>query len=199
MSIRRCPCSFPPRQPLCAICLALKDLAPLIRTELSRGRWFSAADREDLVQQVLLELIRAGCEAHEFRGLVVTIARRRRVDAIRRRVRHRPWSVLRVELPAPPQADDLGRDLEEAMALMADDTRLVFEAVFLSELPLRQAARTLGLTLHEVRMLYEEAMQFLRQLWGASRPSENTPAARTNRRGERFHSRNGLNALANPT
>ena len=164
---RRCLCSR--RRPLSFTCSEYCELTSLIHSELSRSKSVPPDELEDLLKQVLLDLLRTGQLPDDLHGLAVTIARRRRIDHLRARVRQarcKPWCEHYAETPSRPLIDDSARDLGEAMRLMADDTRAVFKAIYIEESTLRQAAESLGRTLHEIRMLRNEAKCFLQRLWG---------------------------------
>lgn len=154
-----------------AIAQSWIDLYHLVISTLIGFHAIRPQDREDLVQDVLLTLHSSGKPPESIRGLAVWIAVRagnnwlRKINRPSCRCRE-PWCVKITETVPSRELNDLGIAIREAMALMADDTRQVFDAVFLQGMELRTAAKRLSLTLHAVRRLCAEARRFLQALWG---------------------------------
>jgi DNA-directed RNA polymerase specialized sigma24 family protein len=100
--------------------------APLERLLARRYAWLAASDREDLVQDVLIEMKQALAPAHDrargrFRALLQTVVQRRVADVLRRR----RGVALEVDVAAPEaraiDALDLEAVLLEAVARCRDE------------------------------------------------------------------------------
>lgn len=92
---------------------------PLRRLLDRRCRWLGPSDREDLVQEILIEMQQSLAPRHDrtrgrFRALLQTVVKRRVVDAIRRR-RPERLGERDVDLVAPPDAEVEALDLEGAL------------------------------------------------------------------------------------
>jgi DNA-directed RNA polymerase specialized sigma24 family protein len=102
---------------------------PLARLLARRYGWLSAEDREDLLQDILLDIKQKLATAHDptrhrFRALLRVVVQRRVVDLLRR-CRPRAGGQLQAELlSAPPveevEAIDLEASLTQAFALCRD-------------------------------------------------------------------------------
>src|SRR5882672_7831010 len=90
----------------------LKEVAPIVKRVLqSRMGFLSLADREDLVQEILLSLHAARATYDPERPFIpwlMTIAHNRMVDNARRNSRRFANEVLVDEYPADAVADDAG-------------------------------------------------------------------------------------------
>src|SRR5947209_6599000 len=90
---------------------------PLRRFLTRRYPWLEEADRDDLVQDVLIEMKAALAPKHdrsrgEFRALLQTVVKRRVADRLRRR-RAEPFDEILTEtLAAPQEAEVEALDLE---------------------------------------------------------------------------------------
>src|SRR2546429_558155 len=94
--------------------------APLGRLLERRYAWLPAADREDLVHDVLLEIKSALAARHDrtrgkFRALLQTVVKRRVADRLRKRRAKPMESALADELAVPDEQDTDAVDLETTL------------------------------------------------------------------------------------
>jgi RNA polymerase sigma factor (sigma-70 family) len=155
-------------------------LSRLIRRELTKENLPSGAI-DDLTQQVFLELVRKQCSPSRLRGLAVVVARRRRIDWLRKAGPDALCEAMIYQLdehPARPAVSDLTIDLFEAMDRMSPEMREVFYACGIEERTRDEAAEYLGFTLHKVRVLYTQAIRIVADILDLDRSEEQQPRAR---------------------
>jgi DNA-directed RNA polymerase specialized sigma24 family protein len=143
-----------------------QKLILLIRSELSRGDLPSEAV-DDLTQHVLLELVGLRRPPRGLRGLAVRIARWRLVDWLRRAILEACCKPLADELNGPiarPVNRDLAIDLTVAMDRMLPATRAVFYSRGIEGRTRDETVELLGLSLHEVRVHYEQAIRIVAEV-----------------------------------
>ena len=153
----------------------LQDIAPRVRQMISRRRsGRSAADVEDLVQDVLLSVhvARASYDPRRpFLPWLLAIVRHRLADGARRHARRAAHEVqvedIEVTFPASPTnfpetADD-GPALREAMAALSPGQRDAIELLKLRELSLKEAAQATGVSVGALKVATHRAMATLRR------------------------------------
>ena len=153
----------------------LRELLPVVRAMLRR-EGVAGADLEDVTQEVLLTVHRVRHTYDPGRPLrpwLAAIASRRRIDALRRRIR-----VSRVEVSDPlahetcaaPGANEelegvrAGAEVGELLKSLPARQRAAIEAVKLRELSLAQAAAESGQTVGALKVNVHRALQKLRAL-----------------------------------
>jgi len=153
----------------------LRELLPVVRGMLRRDG-VAGADLEDVTQEVLLTVHRVRHTYDPGRPLrpwVAAIASRRRIDALRRRIR-----VSRVEVSDPsahetcaaPGANEelesvrAGTEVGELLKSLPARQRAAVEAVKLRELSLAEAAAESGQTVGALKVNVHRALQRLRVL-----------------------------------
>lgn len=153
----------------------LRDALPLVRA-LLRRQGAAAADIEDVAQDVLLTVHRVRHTydpARPFRPWLAAIVTRRRIDALRRRIR-----IGRVEVHdaaahetcADPGANEeleaarAGAEVGELLRALPSRQRAAIEALKLRELSLAQAAAESGQTVGALKVNVHRALKTLRAL-----------------------------------
>lgn len=156
----------------------LRDVLPLVRALLRRDG-NTAADVEDITQDVLLTVHRVRHTydpARPFRPWLAAIVARRRIDALRRRIR-----IGRVEINdeaahetfADPAANEeleavrAGTEVGELLRALPPRQRAALEALKLRELTLAEAAAESGQTVGALKVNAHRALKTLRRLLGA--------------------------------
>jgi RNA polymerase sigma-70 factor (ECF subfamily) len=156
----------------------LRDVLPLVRALLRRDG-NAAADVEDITQDVLLTVHRVRHTydpARPFRPWLAAIVARRRIDALRRRIR-----IGRVEINdeaahetfADPAANEeleavrAGTEVGELLRALPPRQRAALEALKLRELTLAEAAAESGQTVGALKVNAHRALKTLRRLLGA--------------------------------
>jgi RNA polymerase sigma-70 factor, ECF subfamily len=154
---------------------ALVEIERLIRNQLlrRRGAW-SFVSHEDLVQDVLIDLVRAWRshrirEPERFPGFVRTLANRRLVDALGRE--RRVWALsssqgsgldLETFAPSGMEVSDLALDARRAIGKLDFPSRCALEAVYRDGWTYEEAARRLGLPLGTFKRRIARALRVLR-------------------------------------
>jgi RNA polymerase sigma-70 factor (ECF subfamily) len=155
----------------------LRDVLPLVRALLRRDG-NAAADVEDITQDVLLTVHRVRHTydpARPFRPWLAAIVARRRIDALRRRIR-----IGRVEINdeaahetfADPAANEeleavrAGTEVGELLRALPPRQRAALEALKLRELTLAEAAAESGQTVGALKVNAHRALKTLRRLLG---------------------------------
>jgi DNA-directed RNA polymerase specialized sigma24 family protein len=141
-------------------------------TVLNFYRTLQAADRDDLAQEVLHQILRRPLpESPATMHKLATMIAHRAADNWFRRF-YRPEIRCRkplvneiAEMCRAPAAVDFDREIDKASRLMTSDTRDVFAAVFLQGMTLADTAEKLGRSLHEVRRRRFQAERVLRRIW----------------------------------
>jgi RNA polymerase sigma factor (sigma-70 family) len=158
----------------------LREILPFLRALASRQH---RADRaEEVVQEVLLTVHRVRHTydpARPFRPWLAAIARRRSVDALRRRARterHEVFDETAYETFADPGANRpvevsaATEGLSEAIAGLSRTQREAIELLKLRELSLREAASLSGRSIAALKVNVHRAIKSLRKrLEGARR------------------------------
>jgi len=155
----------------------LRDVLPFLRAIVARQH--RAPDRiEDVVQDVLLTVHRVRHTydpARPFPHWLSTIARRRSIDALRRRGRgaaHEVWDEKAYETFADPLANKPGeaRDAAEAirpaLAALPPGQREAIELVKLRELSLEEASKASGKSVAALKVNVHRALKSLRARLG---------------------------------
>lgn len=159
----------------------LREILPFIRAVVSRHH--RAPDRlEDVVQDVLLTLHRVRHTydpARPFTHWLATVARRRSIDALRRRGRTDRLEIadpVAYETFADPAANkemevrERTAGLGGAIAALPQGQREALELVKLREMSLAEAARTSGKSIASLKVSVHRAIKALRaQLKGDGR------------------------------
>lgn len=151
----------------------LKDCLPLLRA--IAGRYHRAADRrEDVVQDVLLTLHRVRHTydpARPFIHWLATIARRRAIDALRRRGRTEKVEIFdeqAYETFSDPEANremsarDEAPALQSAIASLPEGQRQALELLKLRELSLAEASALTGKSVSALKVNVHRAIKALR-------------------------------------
>ena len=153
----------------------LEALTPVLRTSAARGfarAGVGAGDVEDVVQETLLAI---HLKRHTWdRGQplmpwVVTIARHKLVDALRRRGRRAevPVDDFAEVLPAPAERDPTeGRDVDRLLGRLAPRQREVVRAITVEDHSISATAERLGLTEGAVRVTLHRGLKALAALAG---------------------------------
>jgi RNA polymerase sigma factor (sigma-70 family) len=158
----------------------LTEITPVLRRVIGRQRGsLPAADVEDIVQEVLISIhsVRATYDpARPFMPWMVTIARSRMIDAMRRRGRVAVNEVSGVEFPetfsaAPANlADDTYGDpvaLREAISQLPPGQRQAVEMLKLREMSLKEAIAATGMSASALKTAVHRGMIALRKTLGA--------------------------------
>jgi len=154
----------------------LTTLTPLLRREVRRRRhYLSAADIEDVVQDVLLSLhvVRATYDpSRPFLPWLMAIAHNRIVDGARRQIRRNANEVTVPDLPetfaddtANRQTDPYGdpEALRQAMQSLPPGQKLALEMVKLREMSLKEASATTGMSIAALKIAVHRGIGALRK------------------------------------
>jgi DNA-directed RNA polymerase specialized sigma24 family protein len=144
----------------------LAGLEPVIRRALARyaqflGRFLGQDDIDELTQMVLTEVSRAGQAPQSLGGLAVTIARRRLLDWFKKTSAQSTCKAVGDQIDERgelPECRDFHLDLMAAMELIPKDMQEVFYACGIDGRSRDEAVKRLGITLHQVRVLYSSAI-----------------------------------------
>jgi RNA polymerase sigma factor (sigma-70 family) len=153
----------------------LRAILPLVRAMLRRDG-VGASDLEDVTQDVLLTVHRVRHTydpARPFRPWLAAITARRRIDALRRRIR-----VARIEVSdatahetwADPAANEeleavrAGTEVGELLQALPARQRAAVEAVKLRELSLAEAAAESGQSVGALKVNVHRALKTLRAM-----------------------------------
>ena len=158
-----------------AYAVLLREVLPLLqRLVHSRLRFLQAADREDLVQDILLSVHAARATYDPGRPFVpwlVSIAHNRMVDRARRHGRKWANELLVDEYPehAADQDSDLPGEaygdpeaLRQAVADLPPRQRQAIELIKLRELSLKEAACASGMSISALKVSVHRAIKALR-------------------------------------
>jgi len=153
----------------------LKEVAPIVKRVLqSRMGFLSPADREDIVQDILLSLHAARATydpERPFTPWLMTIIHNRTVDHARRYSRRSTNEVLVDELPtnvADHNADSAGGAygdpdaLRQAVKHLPKGQRVAVELLKLRELSLKEAAQVSGMSISALKVSVHRAIKSLR-------------------------------------
>ena len=161
-----CTLCSPCADPRCP--MAWERLNRLVQGELRRGGLLPPDQILDLAQESLcaiIERIRFRQTPDELRALAITIAQRARAAWLRRPAnRCRQWHDAYNDTLGVSTPHCIERRLVEALALMADDARAVFRAIYLDGLTVREAAKALGYSIRHTMNLYRESRDFFLML-----------------------------------
>ena len=153
----------------------VRRIMPLLQRVLrTRHGFLQAADRDDLVQEVLLSMHRAMASydsQREFVPWLMAIARNKMADRARRFARSTAHEVLVDDLAeasaAAPTAPDIeGRGdpeaLRQAISRLSAGQRAAIELVKLRELTSQEAANVIGISPGALRVSVHRAIKSLR-------------------------------------
>jgi RNA polymerase sigma factor (sigma-70 family) len=151
----------------------LRDILPFIRA--IAARWHRGGERaEDVVQDILLTLHRVRHTydpARPFSHWLATLARRRAIDALRRRTRTDRYEVVDEDAYvtfADPAANkelasrDQAAGLKEAISALPDGQREAVELLKLRELSLAEASKATGKSVSALKVNVHRAIRSLR-------------------------------------
>lgn len=151
----------------------LRDILPFIRS--IAGRWHRQSERaEDVVQDILLTVHRVRHTydpARPFSHWLATLAKRRAIDALRRRGRTDKFEVADddayVTFADPAANKELAsRDeaavLKQAISSLPDGQREALELLKLRELSLAEAAKVTGKSVSALKVNVHRAIRSLR-------------------------------------
>jgi RNA polymerase sigma-70 factor (ECF subfamily) len=155
--------------------LLLREILPLLK-RVVQGRlgFLPAADRDDLVQDILLSLHAARATydpARPFLPWLMAIAHNRTVDQVRRNSRRHANELSVDEYPANIADDDAGRfadgfgdpqELRRAIKDLPKGQRSAIELLKLRELSLKEASRETGLSETALKVSVHRAIKALR-------------------------------------
>jgi RNA polymerase sigma-70 factor (ECF subfamily) len=140
-------------------------------------RW-DRTEAEDVLQLAYLKILDGRAKfggRSSFRTWLYAVIRRTAVER-RRRERVRRLALLRwlerAPEPAPPDLDgqlhrsSRARELARALARLTERQRSVLHLVFYEDVPIREAAEVLGISLGSARTHYERGKRRLRELLG---------------------------------
>jgi RNA polymerase sigma factor (sigma-70 family) len=157
----------------------VRRIMPLLQRALrTRHGFLQAADRDDLMQDVLLSVHRAMAtydSRREFIPWLMAIARNKMADRARRFARSGAHEILVDDLaetsPATPSAPDLAsrgdvEALRRAISRLSDGQRTAIELVKIRELTSQEAARVMGTTPGALRVSVHRAVKTLRASLG---------------------------------
>jgi RNA polymerase sigma-70 factor (ECF subfamily) len=163
----------------------LTAVAPIVGRIIRRRHPFlSAADVEDLVQEVLLSVhaVRATYDRNRpFLPWLVAITRHRVADAARRHVRKTTWEVAVDEYPETFEAAETNTGeaeygdpeaLRQAVAALPEGQRTAIELTKLKELSLKQAAGQSGMSIAALKVATHRALKSLRGMLKADDDDE---------------------------
>jgi RNA polymerase sigma-70 factor (ECF subfamily) len=157
----------------------LREITPLVRSEIRRRRYLPPQDAEDLVQDVLLSLhvVRATYDpGRPFLPWLMAITRNRIVDGIRRQVRR---GVNEIAVGEPPEtfADDAANisgeaygdpeALRLAMQRLPQGQRQAVEMVKLREMSLKEASAASGMSVAALKVAVHRGIGALRKALNA--------------------------------
>jgi RNA polymerase sigma-70 factor (ECF subfamily) len=151
----------------------VRKVTPLLQRLLrNRCRFLQSADRDDLVQEVLLSMHRgmaAYDPAREFAPWLMAIARNKVADNARRFARSNANEVLVENLDEVGVAEAAGSDtlgdaqaLREAIGRLSVRQRKAIELLKMRELSAKEAAKVMGTTPGALRVRIHRAMKTLR-------------------------------------
>lgn len=151
----------------------LHEILPLLRG--IAGRWHPSPDRtEDVVQDILLTIHRVRHTydpARPFSHWLATIARRRSIDALRRRGRREKFEVFDEDAYvtfSDPAANkemafrDQALGLGEAISVLPESQREALELLKLRELSLAEASKLSGKSISALKVNVHRAIKTLR-------------------------------------
>lgn len=154
----------------------LKAITPRVHAMVRRQRQFlSAADIEDLVQDVLISVhaVRATYDpARPFIPWLAAITRNRLVDGARRYARQKAHEVNVDEYPVTFSADEANRDaeqysdpevLKQAIQALPPAQREAVEMLKLREMSLKEAAALSGTSIGALKVSVHRALGVLRK------------------------------------
>jgi len=155
--------------------LLLREILPILK-RVVQGRlgFLPAADRDDLVQDILLSLHAARATydpARPFLPWLMAIAHNRTVDQVRRNARRHANELSVDEYPADVADDDAGRfadgpgdpqALHRAIRQLPKGQRSAIELLKLRELSLKEASRETGLSETALKVSAHRAIKALR-------------------------------------
>jgi RNA polymerase sigma-70 factor (ECF subfamily) len=157
----------------------VRRIMPLLQRALRiRHGFLQAADRDDLVQDVLLSLHRAIAtydSRREFIPWLMAIARNKMADRARRFARSSANEILVDDLaetsaaaPSAPDYATLGDldALRRAISCLSEGQRAAIELVKMRELTSQEAARVMGTTPGALRVSVHRAVKTLRASLG---------------------------------
>jgi RNA polymerase sigma factor (sigma-70 family) len=162
-----------------AYSLLLKEIAPILkRLVQNRLRFMASADREDVVQDILLALhaARATYDPNRpFMPWLMSIGHNRIVDVIRRRVRQNTNEVLVDELPTAIGDDSGGHErdhravetLQKAIKALPTGQKTAIELVKMREMSLKDAAQISGMSISALKVSAHRAIKSLRASFDA--------------------------------
>jgi len=155
----------------------LRETVPLVRAIASR--WHRSPDSaEDVVQDVLLTLHRVRHTydpSRPFTHWIATLARRRAIDALRRRGRtdrFESFDERAYETFADPatnrdlMARETGAALKQAMSALTEGQRQAIELLKLNELSLAEATKVTGKSVGALKVNVHRAMKALKARMG---------------------------------
>jgi len=155
--------------------LLLRAVLPLLkRVVQGRFGFLPAADREDLVQDILLSLHAARATydpARPFLPWLMAIAHNRTVDQVRRNARRHANELSVDEYPANVVDDDAGRfadsfgdpqELHRAIKDLPKGQRSAIELLKLREMSLKEASQQTGLSETALKVSVHRAIKALR-------------------------------------
>lgn len=157
----------------------LEALTPRLRALAARGlarAGLTGADPEDVVQETLLaiHLKRHTWDPREpLAPWVVTIARNKTIDALRRRGRRVELSVddFAEILPAAPDRDPTeGRDVERLLGNLGERARDVVRSIGVEDRSVRETAERLGMSEGAVRVALHRGLKTLADIWRRTDP-----------------------------
>lgn len=166
------------RQDTAAFGRLFAEFAPRVKSYLL-GQGVDAQRAEELSQEVMVSVWRAAGTFHPGKATaaawIFTIARNRRIDAVRRE-RHpsdlMAGGLMDREPPITPEdalcAEQRHMSLREALAGMSEEHRNVLQMSFFQGRPHAQIARDLDLPLGTVKSRLRLAVRQLRRLLGVA-------------------------------
>lgn len=154
----------------------LRECTPMIRRVVRRGLVEDSV--EDAVQDVLLTIHRARHTydpSRSFSAWVVTIARRRAIDAMRRRGRRTAREIYAPaayeDYPDAPVDHDRDRrvaSLDQALADLPPRQREAVETLALRQMSLDEAVGVTGNTKGALKVSFHRALKSLRERFGSA-------------------------------
>ena len=151
----------------------LREILPMLRA--IAGRWHRTPDRrEDVVQDILLTIHRVRHTydpARPFAHWLATIARRRAIDALRRRGRLEKFEIYDEDAYvtfSDPAANkeattrDQAQGLGAAISVLPESQREAVELLKLRELSLAEASRLSGKSISALKVNVHRAIKSLR-------------------------------------
>jgi RNA polymerase sigma factor (sigma-70 family) len=153
----------------------LREVLPILkRVVQARLGFLPVADREDLVQDILLSLHAARATydpARPFKPWLMTIAHNRMVDQARRNARRAVNEVTVDEYPADvadadaaAAADRYGdpEELRQAIKVLPKGQRSAIELLKLREMSLKEASQATGMSISALKVSVHRAIKTLR-------------------------------------